>query len=149
MIYVVCRLYLSFYACCLRLPRRSILEYKNFVWIDAGLINHDSSLDFLEIAFLACFCAIHNHGFDMLFSFSAIVQHTPSHPVGFSILKAGLNKSVLLSVYASSTTNYSRDNPSYGIISPIFLFDCPALSDNCTRNSALVPVSLNICKIHD
>ncbi|KAK2649248.1 hypothetical protein Ddye_016737 [Dipteronia dyeriana] len=45
----------------------------------------------------------------------AIVQHTSSHPVGFSILKAGLNKSVLLSVYASSTTKYSCDyNPSYG-----------------------------------
>lgn len=78
-----------------------------------GLLEYDSSWDFLEVALLACFCAIHNHGFEMLFSFSAIVQHTPSLPVGFSILKAGLNKSVLLSVYASSTTKYSHDNPSY------------------------------------
>jgi hypothetical protein len=70
----------------------------------------------VEVALLACFCAIHNHGFEMLFSYSAIVQHTPSLPIGFSILKAGLNKSVLLSVYASSTTRYSHDNPSYGII---------------------------------
>ncbi|KAK3193919.1 hypothetical protein Dsin_025229 [Dipteronia sinensis] len=93
------------------LERKSSLSME--ILLQLGLVNHDSSLDFLEIAFLACFCAIHNHGFDMLFSFSAIVQHTPSHPVGFSILKAGLNKSVLLSVYASSTTNYSRDNPSY------------------------------------
>ena len=83
--------------------------------ICAGLLKHHSSWDFLKIALLACFCAIHNHGFEMLFSFSAIVQHTPSAPIGFSILKAGLNKSVLLSVYASSTTRYGHDNSSYGI----------------------------------
>nr|GMD20021.1 piezo-type mechanosensitive ion channel homolog isoform X1 [Ipomoea batatas] len=68
-----------------------------------GLLSIESSWDFLEVALLACFCAIHNHGFEMLFSFSAIVQHTPCPPLGFSILKAGLNKSVLLSVYASTT----------------------------------------------
>ena len=85
--------------------------------IAAGLLEPESSWDFLEIALLGCFCAVHNHGFDMLFSFSAIVQHTPSPPIGFSILKAGLNKSVLLSVYASSTAAYSRDNHSYGILS--------------------------------
>ncbi|KAM1449410.1 hypothetical protein ACFXTO_008254 [Malus domestica] len=78
-----------------------------------GLVQHESSWDFLQIALLACFCAIHNHGFEMLFSFSAIVQHTPSRPFGFSILKAGLNKSVLLSVYASSAIQYRHDNPSY------------------------------------
>ncbi|KAM1001577.1 hypothetical protein ACFX1X_008184 [Malus domestica] len=78
-----------------------------------GLLQHESSWDFLQIALLACFCAIHNHGFEMLFSFSAIVQHTPSRPFGFSILKAGLNKSVLLSVYASSAIQYRHDNPSY------------------------------------
>ncbi|XP_022758147.1 piezo-type mechanosensitive ion channel homolog isoform X11 [Durio zibethinus] len=78
-----------------------------------GLLKHHSSWNFLEIALLACFCSIHNHGFEMLFSFSAIVQHTPSPPVGFSILRAGLNKSVLLSVYASRNTSYSHDNPSY------------------------------------
>lgn len=50
----------------------------------------------------------------MLFSFSAIVQHTPYPPVGFSILKAGLNKSVLLSVYASGTARNNDDNPSQG-----------------------------------
>ncbi|XP_059660540.1 piezo-type mechanosensitive ion channel homolog isoform X2 [Cornus florida] len=78
-----------------------------------GLLDCDSSWDFLEIALLACFCAVHNHGFEMLFSFSAIVQHTPCPPVGFSILKAGLNKSVLLSVYASSSTRNSHDDASY------------------------------------
>ncbi|XP_062018874.1 piezo-type mechanosensitive ion channel homolog [Rosa rugosa] len=83
------------------------------VLLQLGLLEKESSWDFLEIALLACFCAIHNHGFEMLFSFSAIVQHTPSLPFGFGILKAGLNKSVLLSVYASSSTNYSHDNPSY------------------------------------
>lgn len=78
-----------------------------------GLLDHDSSWDFLKIALLACFCAIHNHGFEMLFSFSAVVQHTPCPPVGFSVLKAGLNKSVLLSVYCSSASRDSIDGPSH------------------------------------
>ncbi|XP_050238768.1 piezo-type mechanosensitive ion channel homolog [Mercurialis annua] len=83
------------------------------VLLQLGLLKEYSFWEFLEIALLACFCAIHNHGFEVLFSFSAIVQHTPSPPMGFSILKAGLNKSVLLSVYASSTAKYSHDNHSY------------------------------------
>ncbi|KAI4329739.1 hypothetical protein MLD38_028089 [Melastoma candidum] len=77
-----------------------------------GLLDHDSSYDFMEIALLACFCSIHNHGFHMLFSFSAIVQHSPCTPVGFSILKAGLNKSVLLSVYASKSARSSPEHAS-------------------------------------
>ncbi|PIN26072.1 hypothetical protein CDL12_01177 [Handroanthus impetiginosus] len=78
-----------------------------------GLVESDSSWNFLEIALLACFCAIHNHGFKMLFSFSAIVQHTPCPPMGFSILKAGLNKSVLLSVYASSNIRDDCESRSH------------------------------------
>lgn len=58
-------------------------------------------IEFMEIAMLVCFCAVQNHGSKMLFSFSAIVQRTPCRPFGFSILKAGLDKSILLSVYAS------------------------------------------------
>ncbi|KAI7757816.1 hypothetical protein M8C21_027175, partial [Ambrosia artemisiifolia] len=77
-----------------------------------GFCGQNSPWDFVEIALLACFCAIHKHGYNLLFSFSAIVQHTPSPPVGFSILKAGLNKSVLLSVYASGNAINSDDNPS-------------------------------------
>ncbi|XP_076898654.1 piezo-type mechanosensitive ion channel homolog isoform X1 [Bidens hawaiensis] len=77
-----------------------------------GFYEQNSSWDFVEIALLACFCTIHKHGYKMLFSFSAIVQHTPYPPVGFSILKAGLNKSVLLSVYASGTARNNDDNPS-------------------------------------
>ncbi|KAK4482248.1 hypothetical protein RD792_009399 [Penstemon davidsonii] len=77
------------------------------------LLESDSSRDFLEIALLACFCAIHNHGFEMLFSFSAIVQHTHCPPIGFSILKAGLNKSVLLSVYATSNFRGRCENHSH------------------------------------
>ncbi|GAB4841187.1 hypothetical protein Ancab_021931 [Ancistrocladus abbreviatus] len=80
---------------------------------ELGLLNSDGPWDFLEIALLACFCAVHNHGFEMLFSFSAIVQHTPYLPVGFRVLKAGLNKSVLLSVYATSTTRDGNDEPSH------------------------------------
>ncbi|KAK6940875.1 Piezo non-specific cation channel, R-Ras-binding domain, partial [Dillenia turbinata] len=76
----------------------------------SGLLKQDSSWDFLEIALLACVCAIHNHGFEVLFSFSAIVQRAPCHPVGFSILKAGLNKSVLLSIYSSPTSRAGHDN---------------------------------------
>ncbi|XP_010914337.1 piezo-type mechanosensitive ion channel homolog isoform X1 [Elaeis guineensis] len=68
-----------------------------------GLPNHASFRDFMEIGVLVCFCSVQNHGFKMLFSFSAILQHTPCPPLGFSILKAGLSKSVLLSVYASSS----------------------------------------------
>nr|XP_043619300.1 piezo-type mechanosensitive ion channel homolog [Erigeron canadensis] len=77
-----------------------------------GFHGNNSTWNFVVIALLACFCAIHKHGYKMLFSFSAIVQHTPCPPVGFSILKAGLNKSVLLSVYASGTARNDDDNPS-------------------------------------
>ncbi|XP_054800330.1 piezo-type mechanosensitive ion channel homolog isoform X1 [Prosopis cineraria] len=95
----------------------SALEKKGSISMEVlmqlGLLEEDSSWDFLEVTLLACFCAIHNHGFEMLFSFSAIVQHAPSPPLGFSILKAGLNKSVLLSVYASSSVRYSHDTFSY------------------------------------
>lgn len=79
-----------------------------------GFLEEDSAWDFLEVALLACFCTIHNHGFEMLFSFSAIIQHAPRPPIGFSILKAGLNKSVLLSVYSSSSVRNSVENFSYG-----------------------------------
>ncbi|CAA6654163.1 unnamed protein product [Spirodela intermedia] len=67
----------------------------------SGLRDHATVMEFMEISVLVCFCAVQNHGSKMLFSFSAIVQHTPCRPFGFSILKAGLDKSVLLSVYAS------------------------------------------------
>uniref|UniRef100_A0A453EUD2 Uncharacterized protein n=1 Tax=Aegilops tauschii subsp. strangulata TaxID=200361 RepID=A0A453EUD2_AEGTS len=40
----------------------------------------------------------------MLFALSAVLRHTPCPPVGFTILKAGLNKSVLLSVYSSQNS---------------------------------------------
>ncbi|KAD3068641.1 hypothetical protein R6Q59_017338 [Mikania micrantha] len=77
-----------------------------------GFYEQNSLWEFVEIALLACFCAVHKHGYNLLFSFSAIVQHTPCPPVGFSILKAGLNKSVLLSVYASGTVTNNDDNSS-------------------------------------
>ncbi|XP_072996398.1 piezo-type mechanosensitive ion channel homolog isoform X2 [Typha latifolia] len=73
-----------------------------------GLPIHATTRDFMEIGLIACFCAVHNHGFKMLFSLSAILQHTPYHPLGFTILKAGLNKSVLLSVYASQNSRGSQ-----------------------------------------
>ncbi|XP_039810070.1 piezo-type mechanosensitive ion channel homolog isoform X2 [Panicum virgatum] len=69
-----------------------------------GLSNNASTKDFIEIGSIVCFCAVHSHGFKMLYSLSAVLQHTPCPPVGFTILKAGLNKSVLLSVYSSQST---------------------------------------------
>ncbi|CBI34341.3 unnamed protein product, partial [Vitis vinifera] len=79
----------------------------------SGLLEGDSYGDFLKIAVLACFCAIHNNGFEVLFSFSAIVQHAPRPPIGFSVLKAGLNKSVLLSVYTSTSRESQHNNSSH------------------------------------
>ncbi|KAK8542359.1 hypothetical protein V6N12_014957 [Hibiscus sabdariffa] len=78
-----------------------------------GSFNHVNSGDFLKIAVLACFSAIHNHGFEMLLSFSAIVQHTPCPPIGFSILRAGLLKSVILTVYTSKSRNTPAINFSH------------------------------------
>ncbi|CAA3030661.1 Hypothetical predicted protein [Olea europaea subsp. europaea] len=104
------------YICQLNLVSRR-LEQKGSLSMEVlsqlGLVESNSSWDFTEIALLACFCAIHNHGFELLFSFSAIVQHTPCLPIGFSILKAGLNKSVLLSVYAASNIRDNSENPSH------------------------------------
>ncbi|KAL3626048.1 hypothetical protein CASFOL_029597 [Castilleja foliolosa] len=94
-----------------RLAQKGSISFE--VLSQLGFLERDSPWDFLEIALLACFCAIHNHGFEMLFSFSAIVQHTPFPPVGFSILRAGLNKSVLLSVYATSNTRDYCENNSH------------------------------------
>ncbi|XP_051209733.1 piezo-type mechanosensitive ion channel homolog isoform X2 [Lolium perenne] len=71
-----------------------------------GLSSNAKTKDLIEIGSIICFCAVHSHGFKMLFALSAVLRHTPCPPVGFSILKAGLNKSVLLSVYSSQN---SRD----------------------------------------
>ncbi|EXC31832.1 hypothetical protein L484_020660 [Morus notabilis] len=78
-----------------------------------GLLNQATAVEFLPIALLACFCSIHNHGFDMIFSFSAIVQHAPYPPIGFSILRAGLIKSVLLSVYTFGSSENHQINTSH------------------------------------
>lgn len=88
-----------------------------------GLVESSSFWNLLEIALLACSCSIHNHGFDMLFSFSAIVQHTPCLPIGFSILKAGLNKSVLLSVYTNNNIRDACGSHHHGII-PLSKVNC-------------------------
>lgn len=84
-------------------------------WLYAGLLDQASAGDLTMIAVLAGFCAIHNHGFETLFSFSVIVQHTPRPPFGFSILKAGLSKSVILSVYTSSSRANQFDSSSHGM----------------------------------
>ncbi|KAF8038804.1 hypothetical protein BT93_B1379 [Corymbia citriodora subsp. variegata] len=66
-----------------------------------GLYKCDQNDHLLKIAMLGCFCALHNHGIEILFRFSNVVQQTPFPPIGFSILRAGLIKSVLFSVYTS------------------------------------------------
>lgn len=86
-----------------------------FFLVFVGLIDYDSTWDFVKIALLACFCAIHNHGSEMLLSFSAFVRKTPCRPIGFSILKSGLNKSVLLSFYSSRATRSSHASFSSGV----------------------------------
>lgn len=90
--------------------------HSSVLW-NAGLLDRASRWDFMKIAILLFFCAVQNHGSKLLFSLSSIVQHTAYPPFGFSILKAGLNKSVLLSVYASPTARDSSFNNSlHGII---------------------------------
>ncbi|CAO2832677.1 unnamed protein product [Amaranthus hypochondriacus] len=75
--------------------------------LQLGLTANASTGDLLEIIVLTCFCIIHNHGYEVLFSLSKILQNAPSLPFGFSLLKAGLKKSAILSVYASKF----RGNP--------------------------------------
>uniref|UniRef100_A0A0E0FIX5 Piezo non-specific cation channel R-Ras-binding domain-containing protein n=1 Tax=Oryza nivara TaxID=4536 RepID=A0A0E0FIX5_ORYNI len=83
-----------------------------------GLSNKSTTKDFMKIGSIVCFCAVHSHGFKMLFALSAVLRHTPSTPVGFTILKAGLNKSVLLSVYNSQNSrNGQADRSTHGLVS--------------------------------
>ncbi|XP_042395916.1 piezo-type mechanosensitive ion channel homolog isoform X1 [Zingiber officinale] len=78
-----------------------------------GLQQHAGYMDFLKIGVLVCFSALQNHGFDILCSFSAVLQHTPRPPLGFSVLKAGLKKSVLLSVYNSTSSRDRHQRSSH------------------------------------
>ncbi|KAF9681632.1 hypothetical protein SADUNF_Sadunf05G0022000 [Salix dunnii] len=78
-----------------------------------GFLSQTSTEDFLKIAALACICTIHNHGFEMLSSFSAVVQNTPCPPIGLTILRAGLIKSVLLSTHTSRPTQNHDNNSSH------------------------------------
>ncbi|XP_074563118.1 piezo-type mechanosensitive ion channel homolog isoform X1 [Curcuma longa] len=78
-----------------------------------GLQQHAGYMDFVKIGVLACFSALQNHGFDILCSFSAVLQHTPRPPLGFSVLKAGLKKSVLLSVYNSTSSRGRHQRSSH------------------------------------
>ncbi|XP_044976085.1 piezo-type mechanosensitive ion channel homolog isoform X2 [Hordeum vulgare subsp. vulgare] len=78
------------------------------VFSQLGLSSNAKTKDLLEIGSIICFCAVHSHGFKMLFALSAVLRHTPCPPVGFSILKAGLNKSVLLSVYSSQNSREAQ-----------------------------------------
>uniref|UniRef100_A0A0D9Y911 Uncharacterized protein n=1 Tax=Oryza glumipatula TaxID=40148 RepID=A0A0D9Y911_9ORYZ len=99
--------------------------YQDSCWLNfsfgieqIGLSNKSTTKDFMEIGSIVCFCAVHSHGFKMLFALSAVLRHTPSTPVGFTILKAGLNKSVLLSVYNSQNSrNGQADRSTHGLVS--------------------------------
>lgn len=91
----------------------------------------------MKIAVLACFCAIQNHAFDMLFALSEVVQHTPFSPMGWNILKAGLNKSVLSSIYTSMSSESVENNSSQGIIA--------ASKPKFTDNKSQLPENLTEC----
>lgn len=105
--------------------------------IFAGLLNNATRGDFMKIAVLACFCAIQNHAFDMLFALSEVVQHTPFSPMGWNILKAGLNKSVLSSIYTSMSPESVENNSSQGIIA--------ASKPKFTDNRSHLPENLTEC----
>ncbi|KAJ7973395.1 Piezo-type mechanosensitive ion channel like [Quillaja saponaria] len=110
-----------------------------------GLLNDINSGDFLKIAMLASFCAIHNNGLQIMFSFSAIVQHTPSPPIGFSILRAGLFKSVLRSVYTArlreSQSIHERKIASYlSVIGRKFL----SVYRSCGTSIAFLTILLSV-----
>ncbi|KAJ4772325.1 piezo-type mechanosensitive ion channel component [Rhynchospora pubera] len=77
-----------------------------------GLSTYATTRDFLQIGLLLCFCAIHNHGYKMLLSLSRVLKDTPYPPIGFAILRTGLNKSVLLSVYSSQNFGIGRPSSS-------------------------------------
>ncbi|KAJ3671637.1 hypothetical protein LUZ60_007716 [Juncus effusus] len=79
-------------------------SFETEVLSQLGLTTHATTKDFLQIGLLVCFCAIHNHGLKMLVSLSNVLKDTPCPPFGFTILKAGLNKSVLLSIYSSPSS---------------------------------------------
>lgn len=113
------------------------------MWTDVGLLEHESSWDLLEIAVLACVCAVHKHGIDVLLSFSAMVQHTPNPPIGFSILKAGLNKSVLLSIYSSSTTRDCNDDHFPGTYAYAALMSFAILSNSVSGNRNTIRTQKN------
>uniref|UniRef100_A0A0E0JJ67 Uncharacterized protein n=1 Tax=Oryza punctata TaxID=4537 RepID=A0A0E0JJ67_ORYPU len=83
-----------------------------FIHAVYSLSNKSTTKDFMEIGSIVCFCAVHSHGFKMLFALSAVLRHTPCTPIGFTILKAGLNKSVLLSVYNSQNSRNGQADRS-------------------------------------
>lgn len=88
----------------------------------SGLSTDASTRDFLQIGLLLCFCAIHSHGYKMLLSLSRVLKDTPYPPVGFTILRTGLNKSVLLSVYSSQNFGIGRpSSSSNGMLVPFGL----------------------------
>ncbi|KAI4301844.1 hypothetical protein L6164_035084 [Bauhinia variegata] len=82
-----------------------------------GLLSHIYSADILKISILACLCAINNYGLQTLLTFSAIVQRTSCPPIGFSILRAGLIKPVIISIdiprFSVNQGNQERKMISY------------------------------------
>ncbi|PKA54847.1 hypothetical protein AXF42_Ash000682 [Apostasia shenzhenica] len=88
-----------------------------------GLSSSATFADLSEIGILLCFAAVQIYGSKVLFSFSAIVQHSPVLPFGFSVLKAGFNKSVLLSIYASLSSTNDQLNSSKEKIIARYLSD--------------------------
>ncbi|KAG0629951.1 hypothetical protein M758_1G142000 [Ceratodon purpureus] len=90
-------------------------------WISAHLAEHSETLkpifsllgiwhtakieDFVGIAVLLVFSSVQNHGLKVASSLSAAVQQSPQPPLGWGILRTGNGRSILLSVYASTSFN--------------------------------------------
>ncbi|KAL6324309.1 hypothetical protein AAG906_012555 [Vitis piasezkii] len=68
--------------------------------------------DFLKIAVLACFVPFIIMGLKCSSHFQQLCSMLPPS-IGFSVLKAGLNKSVLLSVYTSTSRESQHNNSSH------------------------------------
>lgn len=80
-----------------------------------GLLGHSTFADFAKIGGLACLSAAYRNGPDMLLTFSTILQQIPFSPFCWSIIKTGLNKSVLLSVCKALSGDSQFNSSSQGI----------------------------------
>ncbi|XP_074356993.1 piezo-type mechanosensitive ion channel homolog [Apium graveolens] len=109
-----------------------------------GLLQHTSFVEFLKIAALACFCSICNNGFDMFLSYSAVVQDSPFPPIGWNILKAGLKRSFLSSVYFSTFQECGCHNSSHDSEIALYINDIGLKIHSAYRSCGTYIVCLTV-----